>query len=85
VELFKEAVKDIDPRSVCASEYSYTDDNISYAALEDGMVQALLRKCAGFFVPAELAFIQRFVETHRSSSDVMALLVRRQVRIAQPD
>jgi hypothetical protein len=83
VELFKQLVKDIDPRSVRVSEYSYTDDNISYAVLEDRMVEALLAKCAVSFVPAELDFIQRFVETHRASSDVMALLMRRQVTIAQ--
>lgn len=85
VELFKEVITDIDPRSVHASEYSYTDDNISYAVLEDCRVQALLGKCATSFIPAELAFIKRFVETHRSSSDVMALMIRRQVTIAQLD
>jgi hypothetical protein len=85
VELFKEVVKDINPRSVRASENSHTDDNISYAMLEDYMIQALLSKCAMSFVPAELAFIERFVETHRSSSDVMALVLRRQVTIAQVD
>ncbi|HEX9146962.1 MAG TPA: hypothetical protein VGA09_22025 [Candidatus Binatia bacterium] len=83
VELFKEVVKDIDPRSVRASEYSYTDDNVSYAVLEDYMVQALLSKCAASFVPAEVAFIKRFVEMHRSGSDVAALVLRRQVTIAQ--
>ena len=85
VELYKEVVKDIDPRSVCASEYSYADDNISYAVLEDCTVQALLRKCAVSFVPAEIAFIERFVETHRSGSDVMALVLRRHVTIAPLD
>jgi hypothetical protein len=85
VELFREVVKDIDPRSVRASEYSYTDNNVSYAVLEDYMVQALLGKCAASFFPAELAFIERFVETHRSGSDVMALVLRRQVTITQID
>lgn len=85
VEIFKEVVKEINPRSVRASEYSCTDDNVSYAMLEDTMIQGLLRKCAVSFVPAELAFIQRFVDTHRSSSDVMALVLRRRVTIAQVD
>jgi hypothetical protein len=83
VELFKELVKGFDPRSICPSEFSYTDENISYAVLEDWMLKALLAKCASFFVPAELAFIRRFVEAHRSSSDVMALVMRRQVMIAE--
>jgi hypothetical protein len=85
VDLFKEVVKAIDPHSVRASEYSYTDDNIAYALLDDGTVEALLDKCAGFFAPAEFAFIRRFVETHRSSSDVMALVMRRQMTIADVD
>lgn len=83
VQLLKELVKDIDPRSVRVSEYSYTDDNISYGILEDFMVEALLAKCAANFIPAELEFIQRFVATHRSSSDVMALLMRRQMTVSQ--
>lgn len=83
VQLFKESVKDIDPRSVRVSEYSYTDDNISYGILEDFMVEALLAKCAANFIPAELQSIRRFVETHRGSSDVMALLMRRQMTVSQ--
>lgn len=83
VQLFKESVNDIDPRSVRVSEYSYTDDNISYGLLEDFVVKALLAKCAAYFVPAEVEFIRRFVETHRSSSDVMALVMRRRVTVSQ--
>ena len=85
VEIFKEVVKDINPCAIHAGEYSPTDDNIAYAVLEDSVIQALLRKCAASFVPAEIAFIQRFVETHRGSSDVMALVLRRHVTIAQLD
>jgi hypothetical protein len=83
VQLFKELVNDIDPRSVRVTEYSYTNDNISYGLLEDFAVEALLAKCAAHFIPAEIEFIRRFVETHRGSSDVMALLMRRRVTVSQ--
>ncbi len=81
VRLFKESVKDIDPRSVRVTEYSYSDDNISYGVLEDFMIDALLAKCAANFIPEEIEFIRRFVETHRGSSDVMALLMRRRMTV----
>lgn len=84
VRLFKESVKDIDPRSVRISEHSYTDDNISYGLLEDCVAEALLAKCTANFIPAEVEFIRRFVKTHRGSSDVMALVMRRRVTVSQP-
>lgn len=83
VGLLREMVSELDPQSTLASEYSYSDDNVSYCRLDPSIVDALMTRCTGYFLPLELASIRRFVETHREACDVMALIKRRAVSIEQ--
>jgi hypothetical protein len=85
VSLWREMVSELDPQSVHTSEYSYSDENISYCRLDSSIVDALMTRCTGYFLPLELASIRRFVETHREACDVMALIKRRAVSIEQRD
>ena len=81
--LFREIVSELDPKNVRTEEFSYSDDNISYGQLDSSTVDALMTRCAGHFLPVELASIRRFVETHREAGDVMALIKRRAVSVEQ--
>jgi hypothetical protein len=81
VTLFREIVSELDPKNVRTEEFSYSDDNISYGQLDSSTVDALMTRCAGHFLPVELASIRRFVETHREAGDVMALIKRRAVSV----
>jgi hypothetical protein len=55
VTLFREIVSELDPRNVRTEEFSYSDANISYGQLESSTVDALITRCAGHFLPVELA------------------------------
>jgi hypothetical protein len=79
--LFKQVVKSLDPLRIQVSEYSYTDDAISYGALDSTTLELLTERCSRCFLPVELASIRRFVETHRSGCDVMTVVLRRQMII----
>lgn len=81
VGLWREMASELDPQSARAIEYSYSDDNISYCPLDSSIVDALMTRCAEYFLPLELKSIRRFVETHREACDVMALIKRRAVSI----
>src|SRR6266545_1853927 len=83
VTLFREIVSELDPKNVRTEEFSYSDDNISYGQLDSSTVDALMTRCAGHFLPVELASIRRFVEIHREAGDVMALIKRRAVSVEQ--
>jgi hypothetical protein len=57
--------------------------NVSYAALEAPTKDRLLKQCGRHFTPGEEAALRRFVEAHGGGSDVMTLLLRRQVPIEE--
>ncbi len=81
--LFRDLICGIDPQTVCASGYSDMDDNITYCRLDAALAEALLDKCSHHFPPSELASLRRFVDSHRDSDDVMALVKRRAVSLEQ--
>jgi hypothetical protein len=81
IGLFKETVKGIDPNTVETSEYSHIDESVSYGLLDPHRIDALMTKCAAYFLPAELAAIRRFIESHRESCDVMTLRMRRRFTV----
>jgi len=83
VELFRDVVREIDPRAIYASGYSDADDNVAYCRLDAAVIDALLDKCSRHFLPVELVSLRRFVESHRDIDDVMALVKRRAVSIEQ--
>jgi hypothetical protein len=81
IALFRDAVSQVDARVVTVTEPSYANDNISYAALETHTKDCLLQQCARQFTSSEVETLRRFIETHSDGSDVMTLLLRRQVPI----
>jgi hypothetical protein len=83
IALWRDAARQVDARAVTATEPSYVNHNISYAALETPTKDRLLEQCARHFTPGEAAALRRFVEAHGGGSDVMTLLVRRQVPIEE--
>jgi hypothetical protein len=81
VDLFREVVSDLDPARTHMDGYVGGDENLMYCALDARVVAMLMAKCRGRFAPAELESLRRFVETHRESDDVMALVKRRAVTV----
>jgi hypothetical protein len=79
--LVREVVRELDPYSLSTTEYSYTDDNISYAQLSSSLVDTLMAKCSGHFLPTELVALRRFIDSHREGCDVMALIKRRSISV----
>ena len=55
--------KALDPQRIQISEYSYTDDSISYGTFDSTVLDALTERCAVYFLPDELASLRRFVDT----------------------
>jgi hypothetical protein len=80
VGLFREVVNELDPDRA-AAEYSCADDNVVYCELDAATIDALIAKCRAYFQPAEIESLRRFVETHRESDDVMAVVKRRAVAV----
>jgi hypothetical protein len=81
--LFREVVSEMDPNRARESEYSYTDDSVTYCELDAATIDTLMTKCSRYFHPIELESIRRFVATHRQGDDVMALIKRRTVTVEQ--
>ena len=81
IGLLKELVKGIDPNTVRISEYAHTDDAVAYGLLDQHVINALMMKCAAYFLPIEQEALRRFIDAHRESCDVMTLRMRQQFTI----
>ena len=81
IRLLKELVRAIDPNTVKISEYSYTDDALVYGLLDQSVIDALMVKCAAYFLPIEQEALRRFIDTHRETSDVLTLRMRQQFTV----
>jgi hypothetical protein len=81
VGLFKEVAKTLDLQRIQITEYSYTDDSVSYGTFDRTVLDALTESCADYFLPDELASLRRFMETHRDGCDVMTLVLRRRLTV----
>lgn len=81
IGLVKDVVKNIDPQRIQISEYSYADDSIAYGTFDRAALDALMERCASYFLPDELASLSRFVETHGRGCDVMALVLRHRLAV----
>ena len=57
------------------------DDNVSFGSLQADVIASLVAKCALYFQPQELDDIRRFIDSHREPSDVLALVMRRQLKV----
>jgi hypothetical protein len=76
IALLKCLVKEIDPNTIQVTEYSYTGESVAYGRLNQDVIDALMRKCAAYFLAAEQEAICRFIHSHREGCDVMTLRVR---------
>ena len=85
VGLVKDVVQNIDPHRIQISEYSYTDDSIAYGTFDGSALDALMERCAIYFLPDELASLRQFVETHGNDCDVMSLVLRRRLTVERTD
>lgn len=83
IGLFREAIRDVDPAQVRVVEYS-DSGAVAYCPLDAAMAARLVAKCRDHFEPAEWESLRRFIDTHRESDDVMALVKRRVVTVEQP-
>jgi hypothetical protein len=83
VQLFNEVVMDIEPGAIEVTGFSSDDDNVTFGLLPAEIIELLMAKCARYFQPRELDEIRRFIDSHREPSDVLALVMRRQLKVEQ--
>jgi hypothetical protein len=83
ITLFRAAVSTVEASSMTATERSYEDDNIAYAALQTTTLNLLLKQCASYFTGAEVQALRRFIEAHSGGSDVMTLVLRRSTVVGE--
>ena len=81
IEIFREVVGTLDPKSVRTSKYSCEDENVSYGQLDARVTDILMAKCSEHFLPSELQSLGRFVETHSDDGGLMAIIKRRSVSV----
>ena len=83
IAAFGRVVQRIDPETLCANEYSDSDDQTSYCELPQPIIDELIEKCGGYYSPIQLAALRQFAERHRDGSDVMAIIKRSTIVFAQ--
>ena len=84
VAAFRATAARMDTRKLIEIAPSYADDNIAYAALDTPARVSLLEECAAHFTPEEVEALRGFVESHSNGSDVMTLVLRRRIVVAEP-
>jgi hypothetical protein len=83
LQLFRDVVTGVEPESIEVAGFSSEDDNVTFGLLPDNVVQSLIAKCAPYFQPGELDDLRRFIDSHREPCDVLALVMRRQLKVEQ--
>jgi len=83
IAAFGRVVQRIDPETLCANEYSDSDDQTSYCELPQAVIDELMEKSRDYYSPLQLAALQQFAEGHRDGGDVMALVKRSTIVFAQ--
>ena len=83
IAAFGRVVQRIDPETLCANEYSDSDDQTSYCELPQPIIDELIEKCGGHYSPIQLAALRQFAERHRDGGDVMAIIKRSTIVFAQ--
>ena len=81
VQLFRDVVTSIEPEAIEVAGFCSEDDNVTFGLLPADIIDLLMAKCAPYFQPRELDDIRRFIDSHRESCDVLALVMRRQLKI----
>jgi hypothetical protein len=83
VQLFRDVAKIIEPGTIEVAGFSSKDDNVTFGLLPADVIELLMAKCSPYFEPRELDDIRRFIDSHREPYDVLALVMRRQLKIEQ--
>jgi hypothetical protein len=83
VRLFRDVVMGIEPEAIEVAGFSSEDDNVSFGLLQADVIELLMNKCASCFQPRELEDIRRFIDSHREPCDVLAFIMRRQLKVEQ--
>jgi len=83
IACFGQVVQTVDPETLCANEFSHSDDQTSYCKLPQPVIDQLLMKCCGYYSANQLAALRQFAEEHRDGGDVMALIKRSTIVFVQ--
>src|SRR5688572_4641909 len=83
VQLFRDVVTVIEPETIEVAGFCSEDDNVTFGLLPADVIELLMARCSPYFQPRELDDIRRFIDSHREPCDVLALVMRRQLKIEQ--
>jgi hypothetical protein len=83
VQLFRDVVTVIEPETIEVAGFFSKDDNVTFGLLPADVIELLMAKCSSYFLPRELDDIRRFIDSHGEPCDVLALVMRRQLKIEQ--
>jgi hypothetical protein len=83
VQLFRDVVTVIEPETIEVAGFCSKDDNVTFGLLPADVIELLMAKCSPYFQPRELDDIRRFIDSHGEPCDVLALVMRRQLKIEQ--
>jgi hypothetical protein len=81
VQLFSDLVRVIEPGAIEVAGVCLEDDNITFGLVPAEIIELLMAKCARYFQSPELDDIRRFIDSHREPCDVLALIMRRQLKV----
>jgi hypothetical protein len=81
IQLLRNVVTNLEPGAIEVAGFFSEDDNVSFGSLQADVIASLVAKCALYFQPQELDDIRRFIDSHREPSDVLALVMRRQLKV----
>jgi hypothetical protein len=83
VQLYRQVVSGLDAGSIYGCEFIAVDDNFVYRQLDAAAWSALLENCRNCFTTDELAALRRFIDCHRGTDDVLAVVVQRGIAVEQ--
>lgn len=83
VQLYRQVVSGLDARSIYGREFTRVDDNSVYRQLDAAAWSTLLENCRNCFTTDELAALRRFIDCHRDTDDVLAVVVRSGMAVEQ--
>jgi hypothetical protein len=83
VQLFSDVVTAIEPDAIEVASFCSEDDNVTFGFLPADVIESLMAKCAPYFQPRELDDLRRFIDSHREPCNVLALVMRRELKVEQ--
>ena len=83
VQLFRDVVTGIEPDAIKVAGFCSEDDTVTFGLLPTEIIESLMTKCTSYFQPRELEDLRRFIDSHREPCDVLALVMRRHLKVEQ--